>query len=508
MKFPQIFLFLFFIILLPGCHPDPSSQQSPASSQTENSDIQSPEEEEIESIDPNHENIKEKKNWTFLFYAALNNNRVYECLETLKGIYDSYQGGGNVLIFVDKGKLSNDTTKALFGEENFSEPRVYQVVEKEKTFKRLDNGTLFKDPSIPQKEQTNSANILLLKKFIEYAKENYPANHYALFFLSHALAPEKMILSRQGEEERWIHTHEFTEKLSKEHSVDVLGLDVCFTGSLEFLYQIRKGNGSFHADYAVGTPYTSYGWFSNRIFQRISDNSPKLQEKEEEQHPLTGDTIKTYAGQELTPLQFAKILIEEYYTSPKTADRYSEFQGRKEDFNAEALYDLGKIEQVKKDVDTLFINLKDQRQNFPGMISDRDGKHDLGEFAYLISNSDQFSNDQRQAARALTNSLQELILYSCAGKDNFPNFNKNGRRNGIAFIFPKTQFEWENGFQWFDELSDKMKDGFDDRGNPIKIKVEGGNFSICKDGASYDDNDPGNYFEVIKYWIRTGQVPR
>lgn len=393
---------------------------------------------------------------------------------------------------MDKGKLFNDTTRALFGEENFSEPRVYQVVEKEKTFKRLDNRTLFKDPSIPQKEQTNSANILLLKKFIEYAKENYPANHYALFFLSHAYAPEKMILSHQGGEERWIYTREFTEKLSKEHSVDVLGLDVCFTGSLEFLYQIRKGNGSFHTDYAVGTPYTSYGWFYNRIFQRISDDPPKLQEKEE-QHPVTGDTIKVHSGQELTPLQFAKILIEEYYTSPKTAGRYSELQGREEDFEAEALYDLGKIEQVKKNVDTLFISLKDQRPNFPGMINDRSDKHDLGEFAYRISNSDQFSNNQRQAARALTNSLQELILYSCAGEDNFPNFNKNGRRNGIAFLFPLTRSGWEDGLQWFSE-------------NPHG--KESGNFSICKDGASHDDNHPGNYFEVIKYWIRTEQFPR
>jgi clostripain len=90
----------------------------------------------------------------------------------------------------------------------------------------------------------------------------------------------------------WIYTHEFSDVLSIDESVDLLALDACFMGNLEFLYQICPGNGSFQADFVIASAPTewSYGWDYESLFAKISK----------------------YKSDEITPMSLGELILENH----------------------------------------------------------------------------------------------------------------------------------------------------------------------------------------------------
>ena len=172
--------------------------------------------------------------------------------------------------------------------------------------------------------------------------------------------------------DNWIYNKDW-ENLGINESVDLLGLDACFMGNIEFLYQIRDGNGGFQSRYVVASPPTewSYGWNYKGIFSRITEDSNKI--IGDVNHPITNEKKRLFSSSLLTPKDLGKIIIEEHY----------DYTYLEADDQILCFYDTSKIEELKKGIDQLFVSLKDNSEDIAtirgsGSITQQNGLFYIG----------------------------------------------------------------------------------------------------------------------------------
>lgn len=170
--------------------------------------------------------------------------------------------------------------------------------------------------------EKNMGDAAVLKEFVEWGKENYPARRYALIIWNHG---DGVRTSSDDQESglkavSWDHTNtvngsadtlyvgEITNVLTDAESVDLLGMDACLMGMAEAAYEYRSGvSGKFGADYYVASVPTEPGdgWEYDHILIRMAGAD------------IDGDSHSDYSGAGITPDELSRILVEEY------ADRYS-----------------------------------------------------------------------------------------------------------------------------------------------------------------------------------------
>ena len=459
------------------------------------------------NVDNNNQNTNKSidvknTNWTIMMYLGGDNNLEYDLMRNVKQMKESYQGGCNIIVFIDRSpKYSINST--IFG-NNFTGARIYKIVKN--NIKLLEDESFFYDVSDTSSDNTNSANILVLKKFIEYCKANYPANYYALFIGSHGGGARKINYITEKEKNivfdetsnRWLYTKEFTDKLEEKDSVDLLGIDACFMGNIEFIYQLKNNNGSFHSKYIVASPPTewSYGWNYSGILKRITDRESYYEG--EATNDITGEQKKIYSSTSLTPLDLGKILIEEQYEYTRTDT----------DDQILVLYDTEKIDDLKSNFDSLFVSLKDNSSDIFnlrgfGFINQKDtlfyfdsdstlewldySYFDIYDICDKIELSDNFSSIIINKAKIVKQCLKNVILYSFSGS-YFKRFKNNV--NGISFFFPDGERLYLDNKMWqyqtwYSPLNDKNY----------------GNLSFCKNNATQKNGVIENYFEVLDYWF-------
>ncbi len=445
-------------------------------------------------IYPNEE-ITTDKNWTFMFYLAGDNNLEYSLLRNIEQIKDGYQGGVNVIVFIDRSEKYSINSSTL--DENFSGVKLYSI--DEKGAQSINYGGLFDDIITDKANGINSADATTLARFIDYSKATFKTKYYALFLGSHGLGVRSTISSLPTNKSvivsetynDWIYTSEFTEKLDESHSVDLLGIDACFMGNFEFIYQFRSDNNDFCADYIVASPATEWGngWNYERIFRRFSNK--KTDSVIDELSMITNENKIIHSPYTLTPLKLGQILIDEHYsyTTEKTDDQML------------ALYDTKNLSNAKLLFDKLFVLLKDSQKELEGI---RDGEpleqdeilfyfnssyeyewmnypyFDIYDFCTKIIESGVFTSQITALARELQNSLRTVIVNSFAG-EYFSRFQNN--ITGLSFFFPD---------------GDRMLDG--------KRMWESQTWynrtlAFCSDGAKAENDIVENYFEVLHYWF-------
>lgn len=423
-------LFLLLAIFLAACNPNPSASKSGGGQKEIEEDIQEPGKErpilpllqfteETEALTAKKQ--INSKTWTIMFYIGADNDRGGHYLQNLSWLSAGYQGGCNAVVFLDKSLPSTFTTKNILKEE-FSGQRIYQI-------QRRSGGTGPEDNSFQllHKEEGpgKSANILVLKQFIEYCKENFPADHYALFLHSHGSYSSCIPSGHLG---RSIPISDFSEKLEEKDSIDVLAMDVCNTCNLDFMKRVSNRN-KFHIDYVIGTPETAHGWDLEYVFERINPDSTK--EIESKQHELTGEARVSYRGEELTPLQFGRILMEEYYSNPTGNDYWPRRLGgeRLKNFRPMVLCDIQQVRGVTAALETLLKSCSASELRKLGGVG---GYTDVYKAASMVNGSAKFSQEVREQAARVQESVDRLILYSCAG-ENYANF-QNGTY-GLSYSF-------------------------------------------------------------------------
>lgn len=238
---------------------------------------------------PSHEMPRPEKEWTFLFYVAGDEPDIdpWErvSLRRLEGLGSD---GERWLV------AHADLNRGDDGKATVSEPaRRYEIGKFPGPIDPKNYETLkLKSPVVWQSAaETNSASPESLRDFLAWGIARYPARHYALFFLTHGwgwrgLAQDfnpgvALPASPPGTDIKYLMmslpeiTGALRAALPKGRKLDIVGMDSCNMGVLEFAYELKDLAGLFIAA-VTEMPYMgfryeatlSHPWRGKDVFAR------------------------------------------------------------------------------------------------------------------------------------------------------------------------------------------------------------------------------------------------
>ena len=265
---------------------------------------------------------------------------------------------------------------------------------------------------------------------------------------------------------------DLTTNLNKNCSVDFLDLDLCYMACVEFLYQIRKGNGSFSADYVVASAPEVWGMGQNysNIYKEFTSD--------------------------ITPEKLARLVL-------KLQDEYTQYSGDWHSLKSKQSLiacDLSKISNVKQKFDNLcsaLMNKKELAESIRGFgnVSINKMTHyfpsssspnwrafpyfDLYDFVFQIGEKDQ---ELKSLSDEVCTAIEEMILESF-GRSYYSRFQPG--KMGLSFFYPDFS---RDGCSWdymiWNEVSSSKNECY-------------GSLAWCK-----DDVTTGNWFSLLEYWYK------
>jgi clostripain len=357
-----------------------------------------------------------------------------------------------------------------------------------------------------------------LRDFIEYTKDRYDTDYYALILWNHGGGVRSVSSSATSREicqdetsNDFLYIGEIKDVLTVAESVDFLGMDACLMGMVEVAYEFRPGTGDFGAQTMTFSPAEEQvdGWEYDKILYRLSGSS--VIESSED----GGDLCYNIAY--LSPEDLATIVAKEYQ------DAFYE-----QPYETQTAVDLTKIVAVKAAVDELSGMLASD-PSYKGVVgnirgSKSDGSElmhyfdissasewenyagfDLYDLAWRIRDSIDcsFPSDVQGKAENLMFAIEDAILYSWAGSG----YNEGG-------LEPE---DWENGLSIF------FPDGDADAPNPdnsltywtyqyfysslphSEIENWAGNTNLNYGAIDFCTGDGDNivegWFELLQFWF-------
>ncbi len=289
-----------------------------------------------------------------------------------------------------------------------------------------------------------------------------------------------------------LYTGEISDTLTSSESVDVMVLDACLMGSVEFTYQFRNdsSNTGFKSDYMVASPALvwGYGLPYTKILQRIRGISGNNGTS----NTLGGGTeAYIVPSSTMDMAEFSKMIVEEQYddTTSQTSETFS-------------AYDLSKVIALKTAIDD-FAKTANQTK-----LEGIRGTSSAVAMNYMTTGwySDPFFDIydlmrkyNTTASNAVLTALDDVILTSFGGSE-FVNSSDStaflNNKNGMHIVFPKLDFTdsgstyWSLGtLYWY---------------TPIDLNTETsgaklyGNLSFCSGGS--ENGIVENWFEMIDKW--------
>lgn len=422
-----------------------------------------------------HEYIK-NTDWTVMHYLASDSGRLESDLcKDIEEIVNGYRGGCNVLVLIDVGA----SEEYSIYDQSFSGTCIFRA--EENKLARID----LHDVYSASESSVDSADPDVLRAFISYCKENYPAKYYGLFLGGHGGGVSSTIYQNttlknilyDGDTKRWICAVDLTNNLDGSCSVDLLGLDLCYMGCVEFLYQIRKGNGRFSADYAIASAPEVWGEGLN--YFNIYENF------------AVGITPKD--------LSCRIVKCQSEYIQQKSSSQIRSIatQARAQSV---AAYDLSEIDNLKQKFDELCNLMTDKKATAQGIrgsvgVSQSDMTHyfaatslsqwklypyfDLYDFVKQIGASDDLL---KNTAYEVCAAIDELILDSFGGS-LYSKFEPG--KMGLSFFYPNFSI-WD--CTWDYMIWNKVSSS----GNECY-----GNLSWC-----LDNKQTGNWFTLLETWYK------
>lgn len=434
-----------------------------------------------------------KKNWTIMHYSAGSNSSEVDLMSNIAEMKRGKKSKDyNLITLIDRIEGFSEDSLTLDG--NFTDTRLYQI--NHNGYERINGYQFFPDISKEHSYEANMADAATLKKFIQYCKAYYPANHYMLILRSHGNG-FAMCGDAEGEKPDHLYPGELSNVLTNKESVDILGLDVCSMAGLENLYEWRPESTTFSVDYVLASAPLSGAWAYDSILNRIIDDSNE-NAKSEPQY-FEGGQEHNLNPKTMTPLDLSKLIIEEIYDNQRWASW--------------GLFDNSKITAVKLKVDeaSKLLAMEDEK-----MISDiirntlgyyhNTSKHletaqltfpyvDAYHFWYQISNHEQFDRKTRDLAKKVCFSIDELVLHSYYGSGFLPESSDfiEGK-SGVYQIIPQgdklyspTNKTFWSHCGWF-HPDDKSEE-----------ENSFGHYDWCSDGAIRANDQVENFYELLDF---------
>lgn len=398
----------------------------------------------------------------------------------------------NLILLIDRVDGFSDDSTTLDG--NFTDTRIYQI--EHNSHHRLNGNEFFPEITSNQSSDINMADARTLKNFIQYCKTYYPANHYLLILRSHGNGLG-MCPDAEGGSMDKLYPAEITNVLTKNESVDILGLDVCSMAGLENLYQWRPENNSFSSNYIIASAPLSGAWAYDRILERVTSN-PDAEVDLDSNH-FAGGKENYLSPQEMTPMDFSKLIFEEIYDN----QRWSSW----------GLFDNSIINELKLIIDEaskLLVNEdKEATENiiqtslgyYHGTSNNMETSMltfpylDASHFWSQISTNESFSSKTRNKANEVCRLLDDLVIHSYYGQGFLPetsNFINN--RSGIYQIIPQgnKRFSQTNNSFW-------SHCGWFSPDDKSFNQNSYGQYDWCIDGATRGNDQVENFYEFLDY---------
>ncbi len=448
--------------------------------------------------------------WTIMIYGDGDNNLEEFLLSDIEEMKDGYVNNQGLNLIVLADRIQTFTSSTFGFGEDFSDTRLYRITSGAAT--RIGGGTQFPEITTTSDYEANMADAAILKKFIQFCKANYPANHYALVLWNHGLGPRKKGGSSTATVELhhkgvcaddtsygdYLYTAEISDLLTANESVDLLGFDACLMGSVEIAYQYRPGNGGFSADVMVASPPVEwgYGWKYDNILERL--NTDGGDNGEYSDVVGTGRELN-YDPATMTAADLGRIIVEEQYDSTNGLSGTDSL----------SCYDLSKVAAVKTAVDELafqlddasnqieFETVRDATIHYFNEASDEEWVlypfFDLYDLCERTDAGNGFNPTVVGLAGTVMTAVDDMVLYSYAGSD-FSDFVKG--ENGLYIFFPDGDTEYDSKkthwyYQWWYNAISINPDY-----NPGYGKLD-----WCIDGAIEGNSNVENWFEMLDKWF-------
>ncbi len=363
-------------------------------------------------------NPPDQKNWTIMYYAAGSNSSETDLLSDFSEMKDGKLSSDyNLITLIDRiNGYSNDS---LTLEGNFTDSRLFKI--EHHSYLSLSGKELFSEINPGSTFEANMGDATTLRKFIQYCKKYYPANYYMLVLRSHGNGVGMCPDAEQGPMDR-LYPAEISKILTKDESVDILGLDVCSMAGLENLYQWRRRDKSFSADFIIASAPLSGAWAYDHILKRLS-KSDDYERESESNYFGSGSEFKLNP-EIMTPKEFANLIFEEIFDNQSWASW--------------GLFDNTKIEIVKKRIDEASICLaKENKEAILKIIKATLGYYhntsdnleiaqltfpylDAYHFWYQISAHSELNYQTRDNAKEVCHLIDQLVIGSYYGQGFLP----------------------------------------------------------------------------------------
>lgn len=429
-----------------------------------------------------------KKPLTIMYYGDADNNLEPYLLADIEEMKDGFDSNANYNVITLFDRIPSYSNDSSVFEENFEDTRLYKIGEGTTT--RLSGWNEFPEINRDYNYEANMGDAKTLKKFIQYCKANYPADKYVLIISNHgggtrsvkstSSSITKDICEDVTSNGDIMYTGEISDVLTSNESVDVMVLDACLMGSVEFAYQFRNdsSNTGFKSDYMVASPALVWGYglpydsILGRLKSSIGNNGTV--------NSLGGGT-ETYIvpSSTINMAEFSKMTVEEQYddTSSQTSETFS-------------AYDLSKVTALKTAIDNF------AKTAIQSTLEGIRGNSSAIAMNYMTTGwySDPFFDIydlmrkyNTEESNTVLIALDDVILTSFGGTD-FYNVNDSikftNNLNGMHIVFPKSGYA--SYFGWYSPESVTGSDSY-------------GKLSFCSDGTK-ENTAVESWFEMIDKW--------
>lgn len=201
---------------------------------------------------------------TLMVYMAADNDLETYALKNLKAMEKAEYEGINVLVLVDRHEGYDET------DGNWNDTRFFEIAHDTGSgsniiSKRLDCAPLGLSATI--QTELDTADWMVLKTFIEFSKEAYPAEKYALIMWGHGAGLGSFAIDERSDRAMSINE---LEKAVIGQGLCVIGFDTCFGGVIESLYELKECT-----TYITGCPgmTPSQGWDYKKLLEGIEKGS-------------------------------------------------------------------------------------------------------------------------------------------------------------------------------------------------------------------------------------------
>lgn len=229
-----------------------------------------------------------KTGWTFLVYMAADNDLESYAIRNLKQLEKAAAEGVNVLVLLDRAEGYDET------DGNWTDTRLFEVQKDETNSSAIKSRRLTCERlGLSEDTQTelDMANPAVLEGFIEYARENYQSENYALIIWGHGTGWRYRgnTVRAQGAENARVTENARSPEMVRAVAIDdrsgsymsvkelaqavrgkglgVIGFDTCFGGVIENVYELKDC-----AQYTAACPGVtpSGGWDYKKLLETVS----------------------------------------------------------------------------------------------------------------------------------------------------------------------------------------------------------------------------------------------